>query len=91
MKRLTVYEIHAIVSHAEALQIARRGLLITIDVLPVSYYGVGLGFTIAHRQGNDRPPANIKVISSDTLEDKGFTTVQAIIDLMTDYANEVME
>lgn len=90
MKRLTVYEIHAIISHAEALQVARRGLLITIDVLPVSYYGIGLGFTVARRQGNDRPPANIRVISSDTLEDKGFTTVQSVIDFMTDTANEVM-
>ena len=90
MKRLTSYEMHSIISHAEAMQAERRGLVISLDVQPLDYRGVGIGFTVARRQGNDKPLERLQVLSHDTLEDKGFTTVQEIIDLMSDTVCEVM-
>lgn len=90
MKRLTISEISAIIGHAEAMQAERRGLQISLDVAPLRYYGVGIGFVIARRDGYDSEQANVRLFSADTLEDLGFTTVQEIIDLITDTANEVM-
>lgn len=90
MKRLTVKEITAIIGHAEAMQAERRGLQISLDVTPLRYYGVGIGFVIARRDSHDSGQTSVKIFSADTLEDLGFTTAQEIIDLITDTATEVM-
>jgi hypothetical protein len=90
MKRLTLKEICAVIAHAEAIQAdpKSRDVRITVEVHPLRIHGVGIGF---HVWVEGKLNETLVIESYYDLEGRHLTTVQEVMDLMTDTVNEVLK